>query len=73
MIEVLTEDSGSCTKENYIKFSLIDIQQIFSSIGALVREPSYISLDMLVSISSFQVHVKWFYAYLNRLLCTVTW
>lgn len=57
MIEVLAEDGGSCTKENYIKFSLIDIQQIFSSICALARDPSYISLDMLVSIPPFHILV----------------
>lgn len=49
MIDVLSEEAKSCTKNDYRRFSLIDIQLIFSTIFAMVREPYYISIDMLVS------------------------
>lgn len=54
MIDVLSEEAKSCTDTDYRRFSLTDIQIIFSTIYAMVREPCYISLDMLVSILLFQ-------------------
>lgn len=54
MIDVLSKEAKSCTKKDYRRFSLTDIQLIFSTIYAMVREPCHISLDMLVSILLFQ-------------------
>ncbi|XP_061173587.1 uncharacterized protein LOC133182755 [Saccostrea echinata] len=47
MIVVLSEEGKTCSKWTYKKFSLTDIHQIFSSIDAVVRNPSYLSFETL--------------------------
>ena len=50
MFDVLSQEGKYCTTRTYKRYSLTDIHVMLSTVEALVRQPSYVSLEILVSL-----------------------